>query len=103
MAPKAQAAKVPMVSPSSTNEKVTKIGDYIFRACFIDPFQGYAMAKFAQENQHTKTAAILTDKQSDYSIGLSNFFKDTFTKNGGKIVGEELYIAGDTDFKGQLT
>src|SRR5512138_1648322 len=61
MAPKAQQAKVPMVSPSSTNEKVTAVGDYIFRACFIDPFQGYVMAKFATDTLHFKKIAVLRD------------------------------------------
>src|SRR5687768_2073162 len=71
MAPKAQAAQVPMITPSSTNPKVTEVGDFIFRVCFIDPFQGLVMAKFAHENLKTKSAAILKDQKSDYSIGLA--------------------------------
>jgi branched-chain amino acid transport system substrate-binding protein len=103
MAPKAQAAKVPMVSPSSTNPKVTEVGDFIFRVCFIDPFQGTVMAKFVTENLKLKGVAILKDNKSDYSLGLTQFFTETFTKLGGTIVGEEAYSKGDTDFRGQLT
>src|SRR5881275_3489991 len=103
MAPKAQAAKVPMVSPSSTNEKVTAVGDYIFRACFIDPFQGYVMAKFATDTLKLKKAAILRDVRNDYSVGLAKVFNDNFTKLGGQIVDNESYSSGDVDFKAQLT
>src|SRR3954470_23338837 len=103
MAPKAQAAKVPMVSPSSTNEKVTAVGDYIFRACFIDPFQGYVMAKFATETLKLKKAAILRDVRNDYSVGLAKVFSDNFTKMGGQIVDNESYSSGDVDFKAQLS
>jgi len=103
MAPRAQAAKVPMVSPSSTNPKVTEVGDFIFRVCFIDPFQGTVMAKFATETLKAKNVAILKDNKSDYSLGLSQFFTETFTKQGGTIVAEEAYSKGDTDFRGQLT
>src|SRR2546421_8727112 len=103
MAPKAQAAKVPMVSPSSTNEKVTQVGDYIFRACFIDPFQGYVMAKFGRENLKVARAAILKDVRNDYSVGLAKVFSQNFRKMGGQIVDEESYSSGDVDFKAQLT
>ncbi len=103
MAPKAQAAKVPMVSPSSTNEKVTAVGDYIFRACFIDPFQGYVMAKFATDNLKIKKAAILRDVRNDYSVGLAKVFTDNFTKLGGEITANESFSSGDVDFKAQLT
>jgi branched-chain amino acid transport system substrate-binding protein len=103
MAPKAQAAKVPMVSPSSTNPKVTEVGDFIFRVCFIDPFQGTVMAKFVTEQLKLKNVAILKDNKSDYSLGLSQFFTETFTKLGGTVVAEEAYSKGDTDFRGQLT
>src|SRR5262249_16145704 len=103
MAPKAQAAKVPMVSPSSTNEKVTAVGDYIFRACFIDPFQGYVMAKFAVENLKLKKAAILRDVRNDYSVGLAKVFTDNFTRLGGTITANESFSSGDVDFKAQLT
>lgn len=102
-APICQAAGVPMLSPTSTNPAVTKVGDYIFRACFIDPFQGSVMAKFAGGDLNAKTAAIFTDVKSDYSKGLTEFFKKQFVAQGGKIVSEESYRAGETDFRGQLT
>jgi branched-chain amino acid transport system substrate-binding protein len=103
MAPKAQAAQTPMVTPSSTNPKVTEVGDYIFRVCFIDPFQGTVMSKFALDTLKVKNVAILKDNKSDYSLGLSQFFKEHFTTHGGTIVAEEAYSKGDTDFRGQLT
>lgn len=103
MAPKAQEAKIPMITPSSTNPKVTEVGDYIFRVCFIDPFQGTVMAKFATDTLKAKNVAILKDNKSDYSLGLSQFFSETFLKLGGAIVAEEAYSQGDTDFRGQLT
>jgi branched-chain amino acid transport system substrate-binding protein len=102
-APNAQENKVPMISPSSTNPKVTQIGDYIFRVCFIDPFQGEVMAKFAANTLKAKKAAILFDSNSDYSKGLVQFFKAAFTKLGGQIVAEKAYAQRDRDFKGQLT
>lgn len=102
-APKAQEGKVPMISPSSTNPAVTEIGDYIFRVCFIDPFQGEVMAKFAAQNLKAKRAAILYDFNADYSRGLYQFFKRSFTALGGEIVSEQSYTQGDRDFSGQLT
>ena len=102
-APKAQEAKVPMISPSSTNPAVTQVGDYIFRVCFIDPFQGEVMAKFAANNLKAKRAAILYDFNADYSRGLYQFFKKSFTQMGGQIVSEQSYTQGDRDFSGQLT
>jgi branched-chain amino acid transport system substrate-binding protein len=102
-APVAQEAKIPMITPSSTNPKVTEVGDYTSRVCFIDPFQGSVMAKFASNTLHAKTAAILGDVNSDYSKGLTQFFEDEFTKLGGKVVAKEAYTQTDPDFKGQLT
>jgi len=102
-APIAQRAGVPMISPSSTNPKVTEVGDYIFRVCFTDPFQGTVVAKFAVEKLNAKTAAIFIDRKSDYSVGLADFFRKAFTERGGKIVEEQSYSSGDIDFKGQLT
>jgi branched-chain amino acid transport system substrate-binding protein len=99
----AQRRQVPMVSPSSTNTQVTQVGDYVFRVCFLDPFQGYAMAKFAREKLNLSKVAILKDVRNDYSIGLSESFKQAFTKLGGSIVAEESYGAGDTEFSAQLT
>jgi branched-chain amino acid transport system substrate-binding protein len=102
-APKAQAAKVPMISPSSTNPAVTQVGDYISRVCFIDPFQGDVMAKFAAHTLKAKTAAVMLDFNSPYSRGLKEFFEASFKKLGGEIVNEQSYTQGDRDYKGQLT
>jgi branched-chain amino acid transport system substrate-binding protein len=102
-APVAQEAKIPMITPSSTNPKVTEVGDYISRVCFIDPFQGSVMAKFAANTLKAKTAAIIGDVQSDYSKGLTEFFTQEFTKLGGKVVAEQKYAQTDPDFKAQLT
>ncbi len=102
-APKAQAAKIPMISPSSTNPAVTQVGDYIFRVCFIDPFQGEVMAKFAANTLKAKKAAIMLDFNSPYSRGLTEFFEASFTKLGGQIVNKQSYTQGDRDYKGQLT
>jgi branched-chain amino acid transport system substrate-binding protein len=99
----AQQYKIPMLSPSSTNPKVTQIGDYIFRVCFIDPFQGSVMAKFVINNLKFKRAAVFRDNKSDYSVGLANFFTQEFTKLGGEIVTDVAYSSGDVDFKSQLT
>jgi branched-chain amino acid transport system substrate-binding protein len=103
MAPIAQEARVPMISPSSTNPQVTKAGNYIFRVCFIDPFQGTVMARFAAEQLKMKHVAILRDVKNDYSVGLANYFIETFKKLGGDIVVDQSYGAGDVDFKAQLT
>ncbi|MGI8495505.1 MAG: ABC transporter substrate-binding protein [Pyrinomonadaceae bacterium] len=102
-APVAQEAKIPMITPSSTNPKVTQVGDYIFRVCFIDPFQGSVMAQYAAKNLNAKTAAIFGDVQSDYSKGLSEVFKQEFERSGGKVISEQSYAQTDPDFKGQLT
>jgi branched-chain amino acid transport system substrate-binding protein len=103
MAPIAQQNKIPMITPSSTNPKVTETGDHIFRVCFIDPFQGTVMAKFATETLKAKKVAILRDVKNDYSVGLADFFTQTFKKMGGEIVIDTSYSAGDMDFKSQLT
>jgi branched-chain amino acid transport system substrate-binding protein len=102
-APVCQRAKIPMVSPGSTNPKVTQIGDFIFRVCFIDPFQGTVMAKFTANNLKLTQVAILRDIKSDYSVGLADFFEKSFTSMGGTIVADESYSAGDKDFNAQLT
>ncbi len=101
-APICQQSKIPMISPASTNPKVTEVGDYIFRVCFIDPFQGTVMSKFAQ-SKGWKNVAVLTDVKQDYSVGLAEFFIKDFTGSGGKIVKEQKYSSGDKDFKPQLT
>ncbi len=102
-APVCQANQVPMVSPSSTNPRVTQIGDYIFRVCFIDPFQGSVMAKFAANTLKVKRVAILVDVRNDYSVGLQTFFRENFRQLGGEIVAEQSYSEGDSDFHAQLT
>jgi branched-chain amino acid transport system substrate-binding protein len=102
-APICQENKIPMVSPASTNPKVTEVGDYIFRVCFIDPFQGTVMANFALHTLHLKNVAVLTDVKSDYSLGLAKFFKEGFVAGGGKIVAEQKYSSGDKDFSAELT
>jgi branched-chain amino acid transport system substrate-binding protein len=102
-APIAQAAGIPMISPTSTNPRVTEVGDFIFRACFIDPFQGQVMAKFATEDLGAKTAALMVDVGSDYAKGLAEFFKTSFTAAGGTIVATENFTAEDKDFSAILT
>ncbi len=106
MAPIADANQVPMISPTSTNPRVTKDGDktrpYVFRVCFIDPFQGTVMAKFANSKKITKVA-ILRDVGNDYSVGLADYFAKGFQGMGGQIVSDQSYKAGDQDFKAQLT
>ncbi len=101
--PIAQRRKVPMVSPSSTNPKVTQIGDYVFRVCYIDPFQGKVMAMFARGTLKLDKVAILKDVKNDYSIGLADAFKAAFVAAGGVIAVEQSYSQGDTDFSAQLT
>jgi branched-chain amino acid transport system substrate-binding protein len=102
-APIAQTKKIPMITPSSTNPKVTEVGDYVYRTCFIDPFQGTVMAKFAYENLKLKKVAILRDVKSDYSVGLADFFIQTYKQLGGEIVADVSYQSNDVDFKAQLT
>ena len=102
-APICQSNGVPMISPSSTNPKVTEKGNFIFRVCFIDPFQGTVMANFATKTLKAKKVAVFTDVKSDYSKGLAKYFKEGFTKAGGQIVSELDFNGGDKDFKGQLT
>jgi branched-chain amino acid transport system substrate-binding protein len=102
-APICQANKIPMISPSSTNPAVTEKGDYIFRVCFIDPYQGKALAAFVKNELKLDSAAILLDKKNDYSVGLAEFFRKNFVEAGGKIVAEQSYVGGDTEFRPQLT
>jgi branched-chain amino acid transport system substrate-binding protein len=107
MAPIADQNKVPMISPSSTNPRVTKDGDktrpFVFRVCFIDPFQGTVMAKYAIENLKVKNVAVLRDVGNDYSVGLADFFSAKLKELGGNVVSDQSYKAGDQDFKAQLT
>ncbi|HMJ91608.1 MAG TPA: ABC transporter substrate-binding protein [Candidatus Acidoferrum sp.] len=103
-APICQQFKVPQISPSSTNPKVTQIGDYIFRVCFEDRFQGGAvLAKFALNSLKAKRIAILTDVSAAYSAGLTTYFKEQFIANGGQVVIEQKFTKDDKDFKAQLT
>jgi branched-chain amino acid transport system substrate-binding protein len=102
-APVCQSNRIPMITPSSTNPKVTQVGDYIFRVCFIDPFQGFVMAKFAANSLKLNRVAILRDIKNDYSVGLADVFQENFQKMNGKIVADESYSEGDTDFSAQLT
>jgi branched-chain amino acid transport system substrate-binding protein len=102
-APICQQNQVPMISPSSTNIKVTQVGDYIFRMCFLDDFQGQVMAKFTAQNLGLKRVAILKDVKNDYSVGLTGVYTTAFTGIGGQIVTEQAYGAGDQDFRAQLT
>jgi branched-chain amino acid transport system substrate-binding protein len=102
-APVCQEAKIPQISPSSTNPKVTQIGDYIFRICFTDPQQGKVLAQFAQRTLKANRVAVLTDAGTPYSVGLATYFKAAFTAAGGTILSEEKYTSGDKDFKAQLT
>jgi branched-chain amino acid transport system substrate-binding protein len=102
-APICQNAKVPMISPASTNPKVTEIGSYIFRVCFIDPFQGPVMAKFARETLKAKRMGLMVSSSSAYSVGLAKYFREAFVAGGGTVAAEQKYQEGDKDFKAQLT
>jgi len=102
-----QSARIPTISPTATNPKVTvadgKRKDYMFRACFIDPFQGTVMAKFSRETLKGKSAAVLYDASNDYSKGIAEIFRDTFRKQGGKVAAFESYGKDDVDFSALLT
>ncbi len=102
-APICQANGVPMITPSSTNPKVTEVGDMIFRVCFIDPFQGLVCAKFARDNLKAEKAAILYDQSQTYSVGLQAEFEKAFVKLGGTISTKQAYQKGEQDFSAQLT
>ncbi|NLK08277.1 MAG: ABC transporter substrate-binding protein [Firmicutes bacterium] len=99
----AQMMKVPMITPTSTAEKVTLEGDYIFRSCLIDPVQAVIMANFVYDSLNLREVAILTAQTNDYSVGLTDVFIETFGNLGGKVVAAESYSEGDQDFKAQLT
>jgi len=101
--PICQQNGVPMISPSSTNPGVTQIGDFIFRMCYLDDFQGQVMARFTAQNLGLKRVAMLKDIKNDYSVALAQFFTDEFVKNGGKILIEQSYQSGDPDFRAALT
>lgn len=103
------SAKVLDIAPMATNPYVTvdqasgKTKDFNYRTCFIDPFQGTVMAKFATSELGVGNAAILIDNSSDYAKGLAQFFKENFVKEGGAVTAEESYLQKDTDFKATLT
>ncbi|MBI3911115.1 MAG: ABC transporter substrate-binding protein [Armatimonadetes bacterium] len=107
-APKVEAYGIPMVSPSSTNVRVTVDPDrgvrkWVFRTCFIDPFQGEVIARFAHGKLGKRRAAILFDRAQPYSVGLAESFKQNFIRLGGQVVAEEGYTKDDQEFGSQLT
>ncbi len=102
-----QSGKIPTITPTATNPKVTvadgKRKNYMFRACFIDPFQGTVMAKFSRETLKGKSAAVLYDASNDYSKGIAEVFRDAFRKQGGAVAAFESYGRDDVDFSALLT
>jgi len=102
-APKAQSARTPLISPSSTDPAVTQVGDFIFRVCFVDAFQAEVMARFAFNTLKARKAAIVFDFNSPYGRGLTDYFELSFAKLGGQIVAKQSYVQGDADFRGQLS
>ena len=102
-APICQGAHIPMIAISSTNPRVTEVGNYIFRVCFIDPFQGAVLAKFAHDSLKVKRVAVLTSVNNPYSVGISKVFREKFTAAGGTIVADQKHSEGDKDFRAQLT
>jgi branched-chain amino acid transport system substrate-binding protein len=102
-APVCQQHRIPMITPTATNIKVTQAGDYIFRVCWIDPFQGEIMARFAVQDLKARKLAVLFDVASDYSTGLKEIFKGTAEKMGATVDVLESFSAGDTNFSAQLT
>ncbi|HKB56954.1 MAG TPA: ABC transporter substrate-binding protein, partial [Lacunisphaera sp.] len=102
-APICQTEKIPLISPGATNVSVTTKGNYIFRVCFIDDFQGAVMAKFARESLKINRAAVLSSASSAQSVGLAKVFRERFTAAAGTVVLEQKYSDGDKDFRAQLT
>jgi branched-chain amino acid transport system substrate-binding protein len=100
--PIAQKSKIPMISPSSTNPDVTDVGDYIFRVCFLDDFQGWVAAKFAKENLKAQKVAILYDQAQAYSSGLADYFEKAFKEMGGTVVTKQAYTGGNLEISSQL-
>jgi len=101
--------KIPLIAPAATavnvtvDDKTKAVRDYIFRVCFIDPFQGTLMAQFAANDLKAKTAVIYKDSSTDYAKGLAEYFRKTFEAKGGTIVAEEGFVKDDRDFKAVLT
>ena len=102
-APIAQRYQVPMITPASTNARVTEVGDYVFRVCFIDPFQGEVLAKFSFNDLKARRIAVLKDIQQDYSVGLTEAVVKQFTALGGQVFDPVSYSTGDSDFRAILT
>ncbi len=102
-APVSQKYQIPMITPASTNERVTQVGDYVFRVCFIDPFQGEVLAKFAFNDLKARKVAVLKDVSQDYSVGLTEAVQKTFTSLGGQVLDPVSYSSGDADFRAILT
>lgn len=102
-APILQNARIPMIAISSTNPRVTEMGNYIFRVCFIDPFQGAVLAKFARENLGAKRVGIITSVNNPYSVGISKVFREKFVAAGGVVAADQKHSEGDKDFRAQLT
>lgn len=103
----AHDSKIPLITATATNPSVTmeqdQVRPYVFRTCFIDPFQGEVMANFAAKSLQAKTAVMYIDSSSDYSKGLAKIFAEKFIANGGIIIGEESFLQKDQDFKSTLT
>lgn len=102
-APICESSGIPMITPSSTHPSVTQVGEFIFRMCFIDTYQGPVMAEYLRKELGIETIALLTDNRSDYSRGLGDAFAETFTSLGGRIVARQSFSKGDSDFRPQLT
>jgi len=102
-APICNKEQIPMITPTGTAVEITKAGEYISRVCFLDSYQGTVMARYAVENLQAKTAAVLYDVASDYSIGMKDVFVEVFTECGGEIIETVSYTSGDADFSAQLT
>ncbi|MDR3283584.1 MAG: ABC transporter substrate-binding protein, partial [Treponema sp.] len=100
---RAQSQQVLLVAPAATNAAITDAGNFVFRACFIDPFQGTVGGKFAAETLGTKRAAVLYDIGNDYSVGLYENFKTAFESTGGQVAAIESYTTGEKDFNAQIT
>jgi branched-chain amino acid transport system substrate-binding protein len=101
-APIAQQNKIVMISSASVRPELTRLGDYIFRACFVSSTEGEAIARFASDNLKAKTAAIILDDKNDYAVVLAGFFAESFRKLGGQIVRQQQYEASATDLSTQM-
>ena len=101
--PIAEKARIPVVSPSATSPLVTQGKKYVFRVCFIDPVQGEVAAKYAIHALKARSAALIVDRSQDYCVGLAKFFKDHFSRLGGRVVAETYCMTEDKDFSAQLS